>query len=413
MHSQLQFLYSLRRLGIKTGLEHTLSLLDYVDNPHINFPSIHVAGTNGKGSTCLMISSILKDMNLKVGTYTSPHLIKFNERIRVNNVDISDEYICSFIEQNEEKIKQIKSTFFETTTAMAFSYFKDQEVDVAVIETGLGGRLDSTNVLCPQVTVLTSISLDHTNILGRNLEQIAIEKCGIIKKNIPLVSAIQKKKVKFIIKDKTNELEAPYLEIEEPKNITLTSQGTKFIYQNNHYETPLVGYHQAYNAALAFEACNIFLDNLSTRQINHGLKKTIWKGRFQKICNDPIIYYDVAHNYDGILSTINSLKSIYKKKPIGLFVMKSDKEANLIIKAVNERFDKLLLSGSEEKGLMGGCDLAKLFESHGCVNFLQFKDLEIAIDYLRKISKDQNLPGLIFGSHYISETVFNKFGILA
>ena len=405
-------MYSLRRLGIKTGLEHTLSLLNHVDNPHINFPSIHVAGTNGKGSTCLMISSILKEMNLKVGIYTSPHLIKFNERIRVNNVEISDEYICSFIEQNKEKIKQIKSTFFETTTAMAFSYFKDQEVDVAVIETGLGGRLDSTNVLYPQVTVLTSISLDHTKILGSSLEKIAIEKCGIVKKNIPLVSAIQKKKVKFIIKNKTNELEAPYLEIEEPKMIKLTSQGTKFTYQNNHYETPLIGYHQAHNAALAFEACNIFLDNISTKQINHGLKKTVWKGRFQKICNDPFIYYDVAHNYDGILSTINSLKSIYKKKPIGLLVMKSDKEANLIIKAVDEKFDKLLLSGSKEYGLMAGPELAKLFENYGCANFLLVNNLEMAIDHLRKKSKAQNLPGLIFGSHYISGTVFNKFGIL-
>ncbi|GIR15403.1 hypothetical protein CM15mP27_1540 [bacterium] len=184
----------MRRLGIKTGLEHTLSLLNHVDNPHKNFPSIHVAGTNGKGSTCLMISSILKSMNLKVGTYTSPHLIKFNERIRVNNIEISDKYICSFLEQNERKIKQIKSTFFETTTAMAFSYFNDQKVDVAVIETGLGGRLDSTNVLQPKVTVLTSISLDHTKILGSSLEQIAIEKCGIIKKKYPSFLLFKKRK---------------------------------------------------------------------------------------------------------------------------------------------------------------------------------------------------------------------------
>ena len=365
MHSQLQFLYSLRRLGIKTGLEHTLNLLNHLNNPHKNFPSIHVAGTNGKGSTCLMISSILKDMNLKVGVYTSPHLIKFNERIRVNNIEISDEYICSFIKQNEEKIKLIKSTFFETTTAMAFSYFKDQEVDVAVIETGLGGRLDSTNVLFPQVTVLTSISLDHTRILGDSLEKIAHEKCGIIKKKIPVVSAIQKKKVKLIIKNKTSELEAPLLEIEQPKKIKLTSQGTKFIYQNNHYETPLVGYHQAFNTILAIEACNFFLHNLSTKQINSGLKKTVWQGRLQKICNDPFIYYDVAHNSDGILSTINSLKSIYTKKPVGLFVMKNDKEANLIIKAINERLGMLLISGSEKDGLMAGSDLAKLFQKYG------------------------------------------------
>ena len=155
-----------------------------------------------------------------------------------------------------------------------------------------------------------------------------------------------------------------------------------------------------------------FLDNVSTMQINHGLKKTVWQGRFQKICNNPSIYYDVAHNFDGILSTINTLKSIYNKKPIGLFVMKNDKEANLIIKAVEERFEMLLLSGSEERGLMSGFELAKLFENHGFINFLLINELETAFDHLRKICKAQNLPGLIFGSHYISESVFDKFGIL-
>ena len=163
---------------------------------------------------------------------------------------------------------------------------------------------------------------------------------------------------------------------------------------------------------MAIETCNIFLGNLSIKQINDGLKKTVWRGRFQKICNDPFIYYDVAHNFDGILSTINSLKSIYNKKPIGLFVMKSDKEVSLILKAVDKRFEKLLLSGSEENGLIAGSELAKLFENHGYANFLLVNDLETAIDHLKKISKAQNLPGLIFGSHYISETVFNKFGIL-
>ncbi|MDP7330182.1 MAG: Mur ligase family protein, partial [Candidatus Marinimicrobia bacterium] len=175
-NSLLDYLYKLQRLGIKVGLNHTFELLQRCGNPQNQFQSIHIAGTNGKGSTSAIISSILMEAGLKVGLYTSPHLIRFNERIRVNGKPISDSKIVEFVDEHRSDIDDIESTFFETTTAMAFRYFANKNVDIAVVETGLGGRLDSTNVLTPDLTVITPISLDHRDILGKNILDISKEK---------------------------------------------------------------------------------------------------------------------------------------------------------------------------------------------------------------------------------------------
>ena len=183
----LEDLYALQRLGIKVGLEHTHQLLEVCSNPQDSFMSIHIAGTNGKGSTSAMIASILIEAGYSVGLYTSPHLLKFNERIRINGVPISDNRIVEFMSQYKSAIKEIESTFFEATTAMTFDYFKKKMIDVAVVETGLGGRLDSTNVIKPIVTIISSITADHTEILGKDLETIAFEKGGIIKCGVPLI----------------------------------------------------------------------------------------------------------------------------------------------------------------------------------------------------------------------------------
>ena len=198
--NQLDVLFSLQRKEIKLGLEHTHALLDYLHNPEKNLKMIHIAGTNGKGSTAAFISSILIEKGYKVGVFTSPHLIKFNERIRVNSNFITDLEILEFLNVNENAIKKIQSTFFETTTAMALSHFKNQDVDFAVIETGLGGRLDATNVIKPLVSLITSISLDHMDLLGSTIEKIAYEKAGIIKKNTPLIIGPNKKSVVDVFK---------------------------------------------------------------------------------------------------------------------------------------------------------------------------------------------------------------------
>ena len=191
MKEMLTYLYGLERRGIKVGLDHTEKLLEIVGNPHTRFPSIHVSGTNGKGSTCSMMASIFREANLKIGLYTSPHLLHFNERIRVNGIPISDKDIIRFVKKYRDSFDDIPVTFFEATTALAFWYFKNSSVDIAVIETGLGGRLDSTNVLSPELTVITPIALDHQHLLGRTLKEISSEKGGIIKYKVPVVIAPQ------------------------------------------------------------------------------------------------------------------------------------------------------------------------------------------------------------------------------
>ena len=175
------------------GLEHTFSLLDFLKNPQESIKIIHIAGTNGKGSTGATIYSILRAYGYKVGLYTSPHLINFNERIRINGIPITNDEILSFMRYVQPSIENIQSTFFEVTTAMAFNHFNNNDVDVAIIETGLGGRLDSTNVANPVLTVMTPISFDHMDILGDTIKKIAAEKAGIIKDGIPLVTAKQLK----------------------------------------------------------------------------------------------------------------------------------------------------------------------------------------------------------------------------
>ena len=195
----LSYLFDLNRFGIKVGLDHTVELLNRCENPQNDFQSIHIAGTNGKGSICSMVSSILMAAGYKVGLYSSPHLINFNETIRVNNICISNNEIVSFIQRKRKDIDEIRSTFFETTTAMAFDHFSFNEIDIAIVETGLGGRLDATNVINPIITAITSISLDHIDILGNDIVKIAKEKAGIIKKGIPVVISPQKKSVKSIL----------------------------------------------------------------------------------------------------------------------------------------------------------------------------------------------------------------------
>ncbi|MFC1536063.1 bifunctional folylpolyglutamate synthase/dihydrofolate synthase, partial [Candidatus Neomarinimicrobiota bacterium] len=329
----LEDLYALQRLGIKVGLEHTQKLLEVCGNPQDNFESIHIAGTNGKGSTAAMIASILIKAGYSVGLYTSPHLIRFNERIRVDGVPISDGSIVEFMSQYNSAINEIKSTFFEATTAMTFDYFNKKKVDIAIVETGLGGRLDSTNVIKPKITVITSITADHTEILGDDLETIAFEKGGIIKNGVPLILSSQSKEVKNVlleIADRKNS-NVTYCNQNGIKNVNINETGTEFNWGGVNYETCLIGEHQARNAVLAIEATKIFSNRINSEIIINGLKKVKWPARLQKMHETLPIYYDVAHNPHGIQVMLDSLFTIYHDKPIGLIALKADKEIELIV----------------------------------------------------------------------------------
>ena len=206
VETSLKKLFSLHTFGIKLGLENTIKFLEHLGNPQKFLKAIHVAGSNGKGSTASFIASILQESGYKTGLYTSPHFVKFNERIVINGEQIDDEYIAGFVEEHEKYIDENELTFFEVTTAIAFKYFREMKTDYCVIETGLGGRLDATNVLNPLAVVITTISLEHTNILGNTIEQIASEKAAIIKDGVKVFTGILEKEAEGIIEQKCKEM---------------------------------------------------------------------------------------------------------------------------------------------------------------------------------------------------------------
>lgn len=411
-NSLLDYLYKLQRLGIKVGLNHTFELLQRCGNPQNQFQSIHIAGTNGKGSTSAIISSILMEAGLKVGLYTSPHLIRFNERIRVNGKPISDSKIVEFVDEHRSDIDDIESTFFETTTAMAFRYFANKNVDIAVVETGLGGRLDSTNVLTPDLTVITPISLDHRDILGKNILDISKEKAGIIKKNIPLVLAPQDNAVFSQLLKIAGDLDSDVAIVDPPTKVTLSKSGTAFIKNGLSFKTPMIGRHQAINNSVAIEAVQIFMPEIQKEVIDIGIQKVKWPGRLQRMSIEKPIYYDVSHNAHGIQMTLQALHDIFGQKPIGLMVMKGDKEVDLVAAALKNQFVQLIISGDTDLGLLSAVDLSDKLSSKGLANLTNIDRFEDALHHIAGIMEKDSRPTLIFGSHYVAEAVFNKFGFL-
>ena len=352
INNQLNYLYNLNRLGIKVGLSHTLKLLEICGNPHKNYRSIHVAGTNGKGSTCAMVAEILISAGYKVGVYSSPHLVRFNERIKINNVFIKDDEIALFIKNHKNDIEKIETTFFETTTAMAFKHFAENNIDVAVIETGLGGRLDSTNVISPAMTAITPISLDHREILGPNIETITKEKGGIIKPETPVVLAKQEKVSISILRKISKSKKSKIIYQETPQNIVLSENGTVFEIKSESFKIPLIGHHQAFNAALSIKIIKQFDPKIKSKVIQKGLDKTIWPARLQKLLIKPLIFYDVAHNANAIEKLSKDLYSIYNKKPIGLLILKNDKLTDKLLTLLYNEFEELVISTIDSKDIL-------------------------------------------------------------
>ena len=409
LENYLNSLFSLQRRGIKLGLEHTKNLLKFFDNPHEKFLTIHVAGTNGKGSTCSYIERILRYSGYKVGIYTSPHLFKFNERIRVDGLPISDQEIVSFLDNSFKEINKIGSTFFEVTTVMAFDYFYKKKVDIAVIETGLGGRLDATNVISPVISVITSISMDHTEILGDTIEQIAKEKSGIIKEKTPLFVYNQDTKILDIFKKKAIFHNAEIKISKIPKKISVTSRGTQFNFNNQDYTIPLFGSHQARNAALAVDVVSHFDSKIKDDIIYNSLKTVFWPGRMQKI--RPKIFYDVSHNKEGMEKTLQTLKELYPDEDIhGLLCLKKDKDLTSLKSVILKNFKNLFIS-EDKKGLLLKSSILEKKLARVNIKCKPVSSIKKGSENIENIVKNNSAVGLIFGSHYIAEEVFQAFEI--
>jgi dihydrofolate synthase / folylpolyglutamate synthase len=342
----LEKLFSLHQFGIKLGLDNIKNLLRDIGNPENKLQTIHIAGSNGKGSTASFIASILMEAGFKVGLYTSPHFIRYNERIRINGVEIPDDYVVKFIDRNNDYIDKESPTFFELTTALAFQYFADQKVDYAIIETGLGGRLDATNVIQSLATIITSISLEHTNILGDNISSIAMEKAAIIKKNQKVFIGALPEIAKNVIIEKASELNAKYFKLDEHFSNT-NSEG---IIKNDNIEIvisnlPLKGEYQIKNAALAvLTVINLFpkipIENLLAGLMNVIVNSGI-QGRYECFNQSPKVIFDSAHNSEGIdlfLKEFQKEKNNYSKCNLIYGAMK-DKNVEEIIKNLSKHFN--------------------------------------------------------------------------
>lgn len=324
MFNQLPMYQNKGKSAYKEDLSNTILLANHLKNPENKFKSIHVAGTNGKGSTSHMIASILQDAGYKVGLYTSPHLKDFRERIKINGKCISKQFVTQFIKRNKSFFEANALSFFEMTVGLAFDYFAKQNIDIAIIEVGLGGRLDSTNIIIPEVSVITNIGLDHTRFLGNTIQEIAKEKGGIIKPNIPVVIGEAQKDTSPIFIGIARVQQSP---------ICFADQLIK-----DNFESDLKGNYQKHNIKTAIQTIYELKKkhfDISDNAIKTGLlsvvKNTGLKGRWQVLQNNPKIICDIAHNKEGLLYVMKQLKEESYNRLHMVLGMVNDKNLKTII----------------------------------------------------------------------------------
>lgn len=309
----------------KPGLDNTRALLRLVGNPETSLKCVHVAGTNGKGSTSHLIASVFQEAGYKTGLYTSPHLKDFRERIRVNGEMISEDAVVEFVEMYKDQWKEISPSFFEITVALCFQYFQKEKVDIAVIETGLGGRLDSTNVVSPEVSVITNIGFDHMNLLGDTIEKIAGEKAGIIKQNCPVVIGSMRNEAENIMRLKAIEMSVPIFSATDIDVVPDSSLNG--IYQEQNKRTALAALRVLQNS----EKWNIPEDAVNKGFLN-VIKNTGLSGRWQILQQNPTAIADVAHNEDGINMVLKQLAEMKFNQLHFVLGMVSDKDISKVLK---------------------------------------------------------------------------------
>jgi len=309
--------------AFKPGLERVLALSELAGNPHKKFKSIHLAGTNGKGSCSHMLASILQEAGFKVGLFTSPHLKYFRERIKINGQEIPEQTVIDFVNQFKLDAESIQPSFFEYTTIMAFDYFASEKVDIAVIETGLGGRLDCSNIITPEVSIITNIGLDHQQFLGNTLTEIAGEKAGIIKPNVPVVVGRKQGETVSVF---------DYISHQNQSEITWADE-TEF-----NYELDLKGYYQKENSKTVLSAVKVLTQQgwkISEDNIKNGFAKTVkntgLKGRWQTLQNNPLVICDTGHNVDGVRIVADQIEDQKFEKLHIVWGMVDDKDLDTIL----------------------------------------------------------------------------------
>ncbi len=377
------------RSAYKADLSNTQKLDSHLGQPHLNFKSIHVAGTNGKGSTCHMLASVLQEAGYKVGLYTSPHLKDFRERIRVNGKPCDKEFVVGFVQQQKAFLEANSLSFFELTVGMAFTYFAQQKVDIAVIEVGLGGRLDSTNIITPIISVITSIDRDHVAVLGNTLTAIAGEKAGIIKQGIPIVVGERRGFLRSRFRESAQNKHAPFHLVDHRVKTPATD---------------LLGNYQRDNSRTALKTLQIIASKFPVKKqhIENGLlnvaKNTGLKGRFQRLGAKPTIIADTAHNPAGLKAVFQQVAGMdYEELRIILGVV-NDKDIATLVSLLPENATYFISSPDVPRG-MPTDELAAHLNNAGIDN-KKFASISAALDAARKESNSNDLI-LVTGSTFV------------
>ena len=355
----------------KDGLDNSHALDAHFGHPHTRYQTIHVAGTNGKGSSSHTLASILQADGHRVGLYTSPHLVDFRERIRVNGVMMPEEYVVDFVREERSFFEPLHPSFFELTTALAFKYFAEQEVDIAVVEVGLGGRLDCTNIITPQLSIITNISVDHTQFLGHTLPEIAYEKAGIIKEGSPVVMYQQYGEVMEVVRDvcaeRNAELTVPDFDDIHPEFDS--RDGQVFSYGGEAYAIPLLGEHQLKNAATVLETIGVLRRQgwqIEHEAIEAGLYAVSWPARFEIVHSEPWFVVDGGHNPQCAQALRASILEYFPDdKRVLLMGVLRDKDYKGIVQTLAPLFDAFVTVTPDTPRALPAAELAELFADTG------------------------------------------------
>lgn len=417
-------------------LDKMIRLMDRLGNPQKNYGIIHVAGTKGKGSVCAMLASALQNTGLKVGLYTSPHMIRFNERIMVNGKMISDTDLIRLTDELTADIDAHEPvSTFELTTAMAFLYFAEQKVNIAVVEVGLGGRLDTTNFVDPILTVITSISIDHTNVLGSTIEEIAREKAGIIKPGVPVISGVSNPDAEKVIYDRAKKLGSPWIDVdkrycyvsrnwkENSQNLVIWKVEDRMLMQSYlklqektvwkpiEFTVPFAGEHQKKNAAIAFAALS------KLKSINHhldmdrmlkGISETFWPCRFEKVSEKPLVFVDGAHNQDSAAKLCRLIERSFGGKCIRCIIGTSeDKQITEIVRELAVSAESFIVTKSTHPRAADPSLLADIVRQEGRPA-VETGSIEEAMALL-EAEPDPNTAFIVTGSLFVAAGVREWF----
>ncbi|MDP2913999.1 MAG: folylpolyglutamate synthase/dihydrofolate synthase family protein [Candidatus Aminicenantes bacterium] len=372
------YLRDLQRFGIKLGLENISTVLASFGHPQRSFPAVHVAGTNGKGSVCAMLAEILSLHDLKVGLYTSPHLVRVEERIRVGGALISSRDFCRLTQKVKLRITRLLArkeleahpTFFEVLTLIAFLYFREKRIDIAVLEVGMGGRFDATNVVRPLVSVITSISKDHQEHLGRTIGKIAFEKAGIIKPFVSVVCGADGPDVVRVIRERAFEIEAPFINaFDRDHRLISEKKRDHFVFRYSfggrsfRFSPGLQGEHQGSNAAIAVAAASVLSRMwrpLDKKKIVLGIARARWEGRLEAVSKRPLVLLDGAHNEGGAAALAKYIKDFRAERPVLVFAMMKDKAIRRVVSLLFPLAKKVILTSLPYSRAAAPADIRRL-----------------------------------------------------